>query len=104
MYNQLVGWLVVRAQSTAKDYYIGAEHELHSLSKSTLPLVITPQVFLSQTTAQIISTISERKTRKTVTQVLEPIYIPRALNTGTCIKQGDLFILLAYKGTGVSHS
>ena len=22
---------------------------------------------------------------------LEPIYIPRALNTGTCIQQGDLF-------------
>ena len=22
---------------------------------------------------------------------LEPIYFPRALNTGTCIKQGDLF-------------
>ena len=21
----------------------------------------------------------------------EPIYIPRALNTGTCIQQGDLF-------------
>ena len=21
----------------------------------------------------------------------EPIYIPRALNTGTCIRQGDLF-------------
>ena len=21
----------------------------------------------------------------------EPIYMPRALNTGTCIKQGDLF-------------
>ena len=23
--------------------------------------------------------------------VLEPIYIPRALNTGTCTRQGDLF-------------
>ena len=22
---------------------------------------------------------------------LEPIYMPRALNTGTCIQQGDLF-------------
>ena len=41
-------------------------------------------------TAQILSTISERKTRKT-THVLEPIYIPWALNTGTCIRQGDLF-------------
>ena len=26
-----------------------------------------------------------------MTHVLEPIYIPRALNTGTCIQQGDLF-------------
>ena len=34
---------------------------------------------------QLISTISERKPRKTITHVLEPIYIPRALNTGTCI-------------------
>ena len=23
--------------------------------------------------------------------LVEPIYIPRALNTGTCIQQGDLF-------------
>ena len=23
--------------------------------------------------------------------LLEPIYMPRALNTGTCIQQGDLF-------------
>ena len=29
----------------------------------------------------------------------EPLYIPRALNTGTCIWQGDLFILRAYTGT-----
>ena len=29
----------------------------------------------------------------------EPIYIPRALNTGTCLRQGDLFILRAYTGT-----
>ena len=30
----------------------------------------------------------------------EPIYIPRTLNTGTCIQQGDLFnILRAHTGT-----
>ena len=34
----------------------------------------------------------------------EPTYIPRALNTGTCIQQGDLFYSLVYTGTGVSHS
>ena len=38
--------------------------------------------FFPQTTVKILSTISE--------YVLEPIYIPRALNTGTCILQGDL--------------
>ena len=46
---------------------------------------------LSQTTAQILSTISERKTRKTKMHVLEPVYIRLALNMGTCIQQGDLF-------------
>ena len=34
----------------------------------------------------------------------EPNYSPCALNTATCIQQGDLFILRAYTGTGVSHS
>ena len=29
--------------------------------------------------------------QKTITQVLEPIYIPRTLNKGTYIEQGDLF-------------
>ena len=32
-----------------------------------------------------------QRERKKQTRVLEPIYIPRALNTGTCIQQGDLF-------------
>ena len=52
---------------------------------------IIPQVSFAQTTAEILSTISERKTRKTIALVFEPIYIPRALNTGTCIQLGDLF-------------
>ena len=34
----------------------------------------------------------------------QPIYIPRALNTGTCISRVTYFILQAYTGTGVSHS
>ena len=34
----------------------------------------------------------------------EPIFIPRALNTGTSIQQGDLFDSAAYTGTGVRHS
>ena len=78
------------AQSATKDY-IRAEHRLHSISKLFIPQVFTPQAFFPQTTAQILSTISERKTTKTITHVLEPIYIPRALNTGTCIQQGNLF-------------
>ena len=31
------------------------------------------------------------KPEKQLTHVFEPIHIPRALNTGTCIQQGDLF-------------
>ena len=34
---------------------------------------------------KIIFTISERKPRETITHVLEPIYNPPALNSGTCI-------------------
>ena len=37
-----------------------------------------------------LSTVSEHKPRKTITHGLEPVYIPWALNTGTCIQQGDL--------------
>ena len=45
-----------------------AEHKLRSFSKLFISQVIIPQVMLFQ-----------------------PIYIPRALNTGTCVRQGDLF-------------
>ena len=55
------------AQSTTKDY-IRAEHKLHSISKSFISQVIIPQDMF-----------------------FEPTHIPRALNTGTCIRQGDLF-------------
>ena len=49
-------------QSTTKDYN-RAEHKLRSISK----------LFISQVT------------------FFEPVYIPWALNTGTCIQQDDLF-------------
>ena len=85
------------AQSTTKDY-IGAEDKLQSISKLFIPQVIISQVFFAQTTAQIMATTSERKTRKNnnkktspITHDLVPSYIPRALNTGTCIQQGELF-------------
>ena len=45
-----------------------AENKLQSISKLFISQVIIPQVTL-----------------------FEPIYIPRALNTGTCIQQGNLF-------------
>ena len=87
---KLVTQLVLWTESTSKDY-IRAEHKLQSISKLFIPQVIIPN---TKTTAQIVFTISKRKTRKTTTRVLEPICIPRALNTGTCIQQGDLFFFL----------
>ena len=57
------------AQSTTKDY-IRAEHKLYYNSKLNIisQVIIVPQLMIS-----------------------EPIYMPRVLNTGTCIQQGDLF-------------
>ena len=68
-----------------------AEGKLQSISKLFIQQVIIPHVCFAQSAAQILSTISELKTGKTITHILEPIYIPRALNTGTCIQQDDLF-------------
>ena len=45
-----------------------AEYKLHSISKLFISQVFTPQV-----------------------KFVERIYIPRTLNTGTCLQQGDLF-------------
>ena len=78
------------AESTTKDY-IRVENRLESVSKLFVPEVIISHISFSQTTTQILSTISERKHTKIIKYVLKPIYIPRALNTGTCIEQGDLF-------------
>ena len=47
---------------------IRTEHKLHSISKVFISQVIIPQVMF-----------------------LEPIYIPRAINTGSCLRQGDVF-------------
>ena len=60
---------MLSAQSTTKDY-IRAEHKTHHNSKLNIisQVIILPQVMF-----------------------FEPFYIPRALNTGTCIQQGDLF-------------
>ena len=57
------------AQSTTKDY-IRAEHKLYYNSKLNIisQVIILPQVMF-----------------------FEPIYMPRALNTGTWFQQGDLF-------------
>ena len=60
--KKLVSWCF-------KDY-IRAEHKLYYNSKVNIisHVIILPQVMF-----------------------LEPIYMPRALNTGTCNLQGDLF-------------
>ena len=59
--------LVFWAQSTEKDY-IRDKHKFHSIFRFFISQVIIPQVMF-----------------------FEPNYIPRALNTGTCLRQGDLF-------------
>ena len=60
----------------------------HSFHKSLNHKSFFNFFFLAQTKAQILCTFSERKTRKnnntkTITHILELIYIQRALNTGT---------------------
>ena len=72
--TELVSELLLWAQSATKDY-IWAEHKLHPISRSFILHVM----------------------------FFEPIYISRALYTGTCI-QVTYSILRAYTGTGVSHS
>ena len=62
--SKLVGAL----SSINHEGYIRAEHKLHSISKSFISQVIIPQVMF-----------------------FEPIYMPWALSTGTCLRQGNLF-------------
>ena len=63
--SYLVGPLV-----TTKDY-IRAEHKLQSISKLFISQIIIQQVFFF------------------LLFLILPIYIPRALSAGTCIRQGD---------------
>ena len=49
--------------------------------------------FFFQTTAQILSTILEHKTRKTITHILQSIYNPRVLNTEPASSRLTYFIL-----------
>ena len=58
----------VLSQVNHDELHQGCEHKLHSISKSFISQAIIQQVMF-----------------------FEPIYIPRALNTGTCIRQGDRF-------------
>ena len=54
---------------------------------------------------QGVDTISEHKPGKAITHVMEPINIPRALNTGIRIdEQSAHHILWTHRRTGVSHS
>ena len=63
---KLVSWCFESSQPQ-KDY-IRAEHKLQSISKVFIPQIIMQVFFfffLSQSTAQILSTISKLKTKKT---------------------------------------
>ena len=51
-----------------------AEHKLHSISRLFISQVMIPQVMLL-----------------VFLFLFFPVYIPRVLNTGTCIQPGDLF-------------
>ena len=61
--------------------YIGAEHKLYPICNLLISQVVIPQVMF-----------------------FEPVYIPWALNTGTCIRRVTYFILRACIGASVSHS
>ena len=65
------------AQSTTKDY-IRSENKLDSISE-----LFIPPVYLQ------VSHLTSHHTTKWC--FFLPIYIPRALKTGTCIQLGDLF-------------
>ena len=67
---------MLRAQSTTKDY-IRAEHKLNSIFKLVIPQVIIPQSHVFFVVVVFFWGVA--------------YLYPRALNTGTCIKQGDLF-------------
>ena len=69
---------MLRAQSTTKDY-IRAEHKLDSISKfrAEHKLDSISKLFISQV---IIPQV----------MFLELLYIPRALDTETCLRHGDL--------------
>ena len=69
----------ILAQSTTKDY-IRAEHKLPCISKLFISQIIIPQVF-----SFFLSFFF----------FFLPIYIPRAPNTGTCIRQGDLLFFFS---------
>ena len=98
------------AQSTPRDY-ITAKHKLQSISKLFIPQVIIPQVFFSQTTAQILSTIFERKTKtnkksqtkQTITYVLETTFREHSTRKPASSRV-TYYILRAYTAAGASHS
>ena len=66
-----IGWLVSWCFEPSQPQRITSGLNInftYSISKLSISQVIIPQVMF-----------------------FEPVYIPRALNTGTCIRQGDLF-------------
>ena len=106
--SEWVSWLVSCALSPVnhKGLYQGWTQTsvyplvIHSTSHYTTSLFFPNKRSNSLNT----STISEYKPTKTVTQFLEPIHIPWALNTGTCIKHGALFYSVGLHKNRCYHS
>ena len=66
----------------------------HKETKTTHFIFHRLHYFLSERQKLIMSTISKRKLRKTITHIFGPIHIPRALKTASIVctdEQGDLF-------------
>ena len=66
------------SHASTKDY-IRVEHRLHSISKLFISQVITPRVIRC-----FLSFLNFKE------KLFQPFYIPRALNTGTCIQHPSL--------------
>ena len=81
--KERVSWLVLSAQTTTKDY-IRAEHKLQSISNLFIANIVIPQVFSPKLQLKFYPQLRNAKSEKQ-THVLEPIYIPGAFNTGTCM-------------------
>ena len=88
--SRLVSWCFEPSQLQRVTLHQGWQQTsvyLHVIHPTSL---YTTSLFFSNRNSNSIHNFGTQ-TQKNKTHVLKPIYIPRALNTGTCIQQGDLF-------------